>query len=90
MMSNEINFEISVCPRCNVKFKRYSKNDIYCSEECEFEFPFATPKKLRKKPVVSIERITQMLEDYRKKTGEKINYGRFVYLWENKKLPKKI
>ena len=90
MMSDEMNFEISVCPRCNARFKRYSKDDIYCSEECEFELPVTNYKKSRKRPAVSIERMTQMLEDYRKNTGDEINYGRFVYLWENKKLPKKI
>lgn len=69
---------IGICPRCSKRFVKYSENDIFCSEPCEFELPRRKDKKIKKKAVFGIDTIVGMIEDNYKKTGRLLSYGEFV------------
>lgn len=74
------------CARCGKEFTSFDGTEKYCSDECEFELPIAKIKYSKpKKPRLTVCDVTALTEEYYRKTGKVISYGKLVNILEKKK-----
>ena len=89
--------EILLCPICGMKFVSVNKNDHYC-KECRThrysairryqavkrkERQDQLAKEKEKSKPLSISDIVKGIDDYYKKHGEILSYGKYVSMLEN-------